>query len=116
VFAGAEAPFTDNPVRRPRQVRRFDPEAMEKPPMSLRTRTNETRGIRPIRETLARIGFGVTGALVGLTIVLSAATVWLVLTRPLAVADVLEERQVAGVIQALAVLVMSLLSDLVGYL
>jgi hypothetical protein len=50
------------------------------------------------------------------TSLLSAATIWLVLTRPLAMADALGEGQVTQVVQVLASLVVSMLRNLVSYL
>lgn len=84
--------------------------------MSARTHTIESPAVRPIRQTLARIGFGITGMVAVVTSLLSAATIWLVLTRPLAMADALGEGQVTPVVQALAGLVVSMLRNLVNYL
>lgn len=70
----------------------------------------------PIRGTLARAGLAITGVVAVLTTLLSAATIWLVLTRPLAVADALGERQVTEVVQALAGLMVSVLRGLASYL
>lgn len=84
--------------------------------MSARTHTIGSPAVRPVRQTLARIGFGITGMVAVVTSLLSAATIWLVLTRPLAMADALGEGQVTQVVQALAGLVVSMLRNLVSYL
>jgi len=89
---------------------------MEKPPMSALSNTIESPAVRPIRQTLARIGFGVTGMVGVMTTLLSAATIWLVLTRPLTMADALGEGQVTQMVRVLAGLVVSMLRDLVSYL
>jgi hypothetical protein len=84
--------------------------------MSARTHTIESPAVRPIRETLGQIGFGITGVVAVVTTLLSAATVWLALTRPLAVAHALGEREATGMARALAGLMMSMLRDLISYL
>jgi hypothetical protein len=89
---------------------------MEKPPMSARSNTIESPAVQPIRQVLARIAFGVTGMVAVMTTLLSAATIWLVLTRPLAMADALGEGQVTQVVRVLAGLVVTMLRDLVSYL
>ena len=84
--------------------------------MSALSNTIESPAVRPIRQTLARIGFGVTGMVGVMTTLLSAATIWLVLTRPLTMADALGEGQVTQMVRVLAGLVVSMLRDLVSYL
>jgi len=84
--------------------------------MSARTSTIKSTQARPIRQALARIAFGVTGVVAVTTSLLSAATIWLVLTRPVTMADALGEGQVTQVVQVLAGLVVSMLRDLVSYL
>ena len=84
--------------------------------MSARSNTIESPAVRSIRQVLARIAFGVTGVVAVTTTLLSAATIWLVLTRPLTMADALGEGQVTQVVRVLAGLVVSMLRDLVSYL
>jgi len=84
--------------------------------MTPRMRTTEPTAGGSIRKTLGRIGVGITVVVAVVTTLLSAATVWLVLTRPLAVADAFGKQQVAEVVQALAGLMVSLLRGLVSYL
>ena len=84
--------------------------------MSARSTTIESPAVRPIRQTLARVLFGVTGVVAVATSLLSAATIWLVLTRPLTMADALGEGQVTQMVRVLAGLVVSMLRDLVSYL
>jgi hypothetical protein len=84
--------------------------------MSALSNTIKSSAVRPMRETLARIGFGVTGVVALATSLLSAATIWLVLTRPLAMADALGEGQVTQMVRVLAGLVVSMLRSLVSYL
>jgi hypothetical protein len=84
--------------------------------MSARAQPIEPPDARPTRDRLAPIGFGLTTAVGAVTTLLSAATVWLVLSRPLEVADALGERQGAEVVLALAGMVLSALRDLLRYL
>jgi len=84
--------------------------------MSARSNTIESPAVRPIRQTLARIGFGITGMVAVATSLLSGATIWLVLTRPVTMADALGEGQVTQMVRVLAGLVVSMLRDLVSYL
>jgi len=79
-------------------------------------RTTGPAAGRSIRRVLGRIGVGITAVVAVVTTLVSAATVWLVLTRPLAVADAFGKKQVAEVVQALAGLMVSLLRGLVSYL
>jgi len=84
--------------------------------MSARKHSNVSSAGRPVRETLGRVGFAVMCAVAAVTTLVSAVTVWLVLTRPLAVADALGEREATEVARALAGLMVSMLRDLISYL
>lgn len=84
--------------------------------MTLLMRTTEPAARRSIRRTLGRIGVGISALVAAVTTLVSAATVWLVLTRPLAVADAFTKKEVAEVMQALAGLMVSWLRGLVSYL
>jgi len=84
--------------------------------MSERSRAEQSPVDRPVLAMLGRVGSSLT-AVVGLTTaVLSAATIYLVLSRPLEVADALVEPRTTQVVQALAGLVFAALRDLLSYL
>ncbi|MBE3097767.1 MAG: hypothetical protein IMZ44_11660 [Planctomycetes bacterium] len=84
--------------------------------MSARTHTIGSPASRSVPETLGGVGFAVMGVVAAVTALLSAATVWLVLTRPLAVAHALGEREATEMARALAGLMVSMLRDLISYL
>ncbi len=84
--------------------------------MSARSSGVEAATVPSTRDSLIPIGFGITGMVALVTTLLSAAMVWLVLARPLAVAHALEERQVAEAVQALCSLMVSMFVALVGLL
>jgi len=66
--------------------------------------------------TLGRIGVTVLGSVAAVTTLVSAATVWLLLTRPVAVADALAEPKALDAARALAGLMVSILQGLIRYL
>ncbi len=116
VLAGAQPLFAEKHERHPALDPYAPTEETEQPSMSAGARTTESPAVRPTRDPLVPIGFGITTAVGAITTLLSAATVWLVLTRPLEVAGALGERQGAEVVLALAGLVLSALRDLLRYL
>ena len=65
---------------------------------------------------LARIGMSVAGVVGVLTATLAAATIWLLLTDPVTVADAVNEQDVTPFVRQLANLIFQALRQLVQYL
>ena len=84
--------------------------------MSTQVDLLESPASRPTRGTLGRVGLTVMAIVTVVTTLVSALTVWLMLTRPLEVAGAFGEGQATEVARALAGLMVSVLRDLVRYL
>ena len=65
---------------------------------------------------LARFGVSVFGAVALLSAVLAGATIWLVLTDPVTVADVVTEGDASPFVRELAEVIMNALRGLLRYL
>jgi hypothetical protein len=88
----------------------------ETPLMNARTHRIDEAATYSVRARMARAGLALTGVIAAVTTLLSAATVWLVLTRPLAVANAIEDGRITVVAQALADLLVSVFRGLASYL
>ncbi len=84
--------------------------------MSARPLQIDAAPARRGRTRLARAGLALTGIVAAVTTMLAAATIWLVLTRPMTVATAVEDGRVAAVAQALADLFVSVFRGLASYL
>jgi ABC-type cobalamin/Fe3+-siderophores transport system ATPase subunit len=66
--------------------------------------------------SLARIGMSVAGVVGLLAATLAAATIWLLLTDPVTVADAVSEQEVTPFLRELATVIYQALRQLVRYL
>jgi hypothetical protein len=71
---------------------------------------------RITRRTVRRIGIGLTTLAALFSVIVTAGVIWLMLTRPLVVADALDERNVVPIVRALTSLVTSVVLDLLRFL
>ena len=65
---------------------------------------------------LARIGMSVAGVVGVLAATLAAATIWLLLTDPVTVADAVSEQDVTPIVRQLVNVIFQVLRQLVRYL
>ena len=76
----------------------------------------DDRGWRSVRMNFARFGLGVFGFAGLIAATLAGATVWLVLTDPVTVADAVSEGEISPLIRELADVLYRALRDLLRYL
>jgi hypothetical protein len=65
---------------------------------------------------LQNVGVGMVGAVAIVSVMLAVATVWLLLTDPVTVANVVNEEQVSPFVRDLAAVILAALRGLLKYL
>jgi hypothetical protein len=65
---------------------------------------------------LARFGFSLFGAIALVSAIMAGATIWLVLTDPVTVADAVTEGEVSPLVRELAQVILGALRGLLKYL
>ena len=66
--------------------------------------------------SLARISVSIVGVVGVLAVTVAAATIWLLLTDPVTVADAVNEQDVTPLVRELAAVIYEAIQRLIGYL
>ena len=66
--------------------------------------------------SLARISVSIVGVVGVLAVTVAGATIWLLLTDPVTVADAVSEEQVTPIVRELAAVIYEAIRRLIGYL